>query len=184
MFYEPKPLNFGDSIFIRQNQKEWGKGNWLFITGPNNWINSGLWKGLKDKYVGLRFKISGNFHYGWARFDVASNGKSITVKDFAYNSEADKSILAGVSKVSLPDEDPMKNIRVYSASGNIRIEASVNENLTGRIRLSDINGRELRSIDVKNEKTIQLNSQEFPTGLYIVNIVTEKGTLNKKVLVP
>jgi hypothetical protein len=172
-FYLPERMNFGDEISSDPPySKVWRNGGYLV-----------RFRGHQDKYIGLRFKISGDFHNGWARLDVDSSGMFITLKDYAYNVAAGKSIMAGCSKVSLPDENPIKNIRIYSTAGIIRIEAADNEILTGTIRLSDINGRELKSVDVKNEKNIELNTQNLPTGLYIVNILTEKGTLNKKVLV-
>jgi hypothetical protein len=181
--YEPKALNFWDDMTPSAYKKVWKNQEILFRDPPDGCGNTGRWKGAKDKYLGLRFKINGSFYYGWARMDVDSSGKSVTLKDYAYYNEAEKPIRAGSMKVSLPDENPLNNIRVYSSEGSIRIEASVNQDLTGKISLTDINGRALKSIDVKNEKNVQLNTKELPTGLYIVNILTEKGTLNKKVLV-
>jgi hypothetical protein len=179
--YEPRPLNFWDDMVPSGYDKVWKNKELLFRIPPDGCWNTGKWKGAKDKYLGLRFKINGSFYFGWARMDVDSSGKSVTLKDYAYFDEAEHPIKAGSMKVSLPDDNLMKNIRVYASSGSICIEAQVNENLTGRIRLSDIHGRELKSVVVKNQKNIELNIQELPTGFYIVNILTEKGILNKKV---
>ena len=181
--YEPKPLDSWDEMIPDHMNKAWRNGGWLFLDPPDPCGYFGLWKGAKDKYVGFRFKINGDFHYGWARMDVDSSGKSVTLKDYAYNSEAGKPIRTGSTKISLPDENPLNNIRVYSTAGNIRIEAPTDQNLTGNIRLTDINGRELSSVDVKNQNNINLNIQDLATGVYIVNIITEKGILNKRVLI-
>jgi len=61
----------------------------------------GKWGGTNtDKYIGVKFNLSGNTHYGWIRVDAdlsqtSSNNWSITIKDFAYQSTPDSSILAG-----------------------------------------------------------------------------------------
>ena len=52
------------------------------------------WEGKVDKYLGLRFQINGQTHYGWARLDVLSTFKW-TIKDYAYNAIHDQPILAG-----------------------------------------------------------------------------------------
>jgi hypothetical protein len=179
--YLPVPLNFNEEMITSGWDRVWGAG-WRTLSKSKN-DPVGLWKGLKDKYAGLHFRIDSQFYYGWVRLDVAADGKSITIKDYAYNSQVGKSIKAGVTKLSLPDHDSLKQIIVYPINGKIRIEAPADMILNGSIRLTDINGRELRSIDIKNEKYIELNTQELPGGVYIVNIVTEWGILTKKVLI-
>jgi hypothetical protein len=44
--------------------------------------------------MGLRFKISGQTHYGWVRLDVAGDAKSAVIKDYAYNTTPDSGIIA------------------------------------------------------------------------------------------
>jgi hypothetical protein len=183
MYYVPKPLNFWDDMIPSGYNKVWKQGGRLFCTGSKHLKNTGFWKGLQDKYVGLNFKINSNFYFGWARLEVDSTANSVTLKDYAYYNEAEKPIRAGSMKVSLPDDNTLKNIRVFLTEGSIRIEVPADQILTGKISLTDINGRELKTIDVKNEKNIQLNTQELPAGVYIVNTLTEKGSLNKKVLI-
>lgn len=47
-------------------------------------------------YVGFRFKISGNTHYGWAQITPTfGTGSSIQVNQWAYNSLADSAIQIG-----------------------------------------------------------------------------------------
>jgi hypothetical protein len=170
--YRPKAMNLNDEMITSPPNSEWKRGGSL-----------SRFEGLQDKYVGFRFKINNNIHYGWARLDVAASDRSIILKEYAYNTQAEKLLRAGSTKVSLPEENSSKNILVYSNGSCLRIEAPVDQSLTGRIRLTDLNGRELRSVDVNNEKKVQLNTQELSPGVYIVNIVTGNGILNKKVLI-
>ena len=52
------------------------------------------WKDKNDKFLGLRFLINGETHYGWARMDVTSATQWV-IKDYAYNATPNKPILTG-----------------------------------------------------------------------------------------
>jgi len=66
---------------------------WL---GP--WMNGG--KGVKDHYLGMKFKISGRFHFGWARITVATtqNAFTATLTGYAYETVPGRAIIAGKTK--------------------------------------------------------------------------------------
>jgi hypothetical protein len=71
-----------------------GSNTAQFWKGP--WANGG--KGSTNRYLGLKFKISGQFHYGWARLTVvtpAHGGWTATLTGYAYETVANKGILAG-----------------------------------------------------------------------------------------
>jgi len=55
----------------------------------------GEWIGKKDKYLGLKFKIAGKYHYGWLRISHKANEAKLAILDYAYNKEPETSILAG-----------------------------------------------------------------------------------------
>lgn len=52
------------------------------------------WKNRKNKYLGLKFSINGQMHYGWVQMDVTSPTQWV-IKDYAYNPAPLMSILAG-----------------------------------------------------------------------------------------
>jgi hypothetical protein len=63
------------------------------------WANGG--KGVKNRYLGLKFLINGKFHFGWARvtFTVIGNNSYIaTLTSYAYETIPNKSIIAGSTK--------------------------------------------------------------------------------------
>ncbi len=68
----------------------------------DQWANGG--KGLKDRYLGLKFMISGQVHFGWARVTVTTSGKTFTatLTGYAYETVPNKCIIAGKTKG--PDE--------------------------------------------------------------------------------
>jgi hypothetical protein len=64
-----------------------------FYLGP--WANGG--KGVRGRYLGLKFVVHGHTHYGWARFNVSvSLAKlSATLTGYAYETIPNKPIIAG-----------------------------------------------------------------------------------------
>jgi hypothetical protein len=82
-----------------------------FISGGANgesmartWVSdlgggqSGQWLNVTDRYLGLKFKIDGKTHYGWARLSVDLPGNfkiKATLTGYAYETVPDKSIRAG-----------------------------------------------------------------------------------------
>jgi hypothetical protein len=67
-----------------------------------NWLNGG--KGVKNRYLGLKFKINGHFHFGWARLTVTivKTVLTATLTGYAYETIPNKSIIAG--KTRGPDD--------------------------------------------------------------------------------
>ena len=65
-----------------------------------------LFAGFGDKFIGVRFQISGQTHYGWIKINLPSNfhhsGGTLQVISYAYNSTADSPITCnGVLPVEL-----------------------------------------------------------------------------------
>jgi len=64
---------------------------------------AGSWVNVKNRYAGLRFKIAGKIHYGWARFSVQVTNRSFitaTLSGYAYETIPSKPIIAGKTKGS------------------------------------------------------------------------------------
>jgi len=67
-----------------------------YYYGP--WENGG--KGVKNRYLGLRFQIKGKTHYGWARLNFPSP-QLAKLTGYAYETIPNKPIIAG--KTEEPD---------------------------------------------------------------------------------
>jgi hypothetical protein len=61
---------------------------------------SGSWVNVKNRFLGLRFKIAGKIHYGWARLSVQATKSSIiaTLTGYAYETTPNKPLRAGQTK--------------------------------------------------------------------------------------
>jgi hypothetical protein len=56
-------------------------------------FSDGPWKDAHNRYLGLKFVLGGETHYGWARMTV--NRTAVTLTGYAYETVPNKPILAG-----------------------------------------------------------------------------------------
>ncbi len=76
-------------------------------TFSGSFYSRGYWKGnQRNQYLGVRFKIDGEFHYGWIRLTVTSDVKlekptlEATITGYAYETVPNKPILAGTAETA------------------------------------------------------------------------------------
>jgi hypothetical protein len=61
----------------------------------------GPWQNVSNRYLGLKFSVDGETHYGWARFNVRSVTAwafTATLTGYAYETEPNQAIDAGQTK--------------------------------------------------------------------------------------
>ena len=77
----------------------------------------------KDRYVGVRFLIGGQTHYGWIRLTVTTSteeaARELRITGYAYETLANKPILAGTAATAATAEKPTAAVR---GPENIRIK--------------------------------------------------------------
>jgi len=62
----------------------------------------GQWPGKNQKFLGVKFTISGQTHYGWVRLSCSSTAPyKLTVYDYAYQATANTAISSGALPVEL-----------------------------------------------------------------------------------
>ncbi len=154
---------------------------------PNTWQCAGCyWYGYfipetVDHFLGIRFvdDLSQN-HYGWIRCDVLDEGRTLVIKDYAYESEADYPIVAGDTThfVAISEIDNSLNANVYSFNKSIFI--NLNEFMNGiEMHIYDLNGKIIYSDKLLNSSTqIELKEER---GVYFVELVSGKKKFRKKV---
>jgi hypothetical protein len=66
------------------------------VTESGESFSGGQWKHTTNRYLGLKFSINGETHYGWARLTVnAKDGIVATLTGYAYENVPNKPIMAG-----------------------------------------------------------------------------------------
>jgi len=89
-----------------------GTLNWAY--SGNSWnlasyvISAGSpvgFAGAGDQFIGLRFWIGADLHYGWARVNIPTLSNKIKIVDWAYESTPGKAIAAGILETNLTAAD-------------------------------------------------------------------------------
>lgn len=141
----------------------------LQMTLVSNNVGTGTWSGQTDKYMGFKFYINTNIYYGWARFTVASTDNTVTLKDYAYENNANQSILAGqtVTGIKAPVATDLQVIAFPNPSkGQVTFRIT---NASGQMQLSifDVAGQLVKEIMIaENTGSIILDLTGLSKGMY------------------
>lgn len=150
---------------------------WVYVAGGSygNWLNA------TDKYLGVRFLVGTNVHYGWIRFSIScsTTGVSCTYKDFAFNTVAEQQILAGTQTVGLEDATTL-SAKVFTAGEVLHVQF---EKLTeGEVVLTNMLGQAVMKSAISDMK-MELPLESLDAGLYLVTINGTDGNYTQKIFV-
>jgi hypothetical protein len=73
----------------------WGSYFGTYAGGP--------WSGVTGRYLGLKFLIDGEFHYGWAQLTVDKKVNHIVLTGYAYETVPNKHLKAGQTSESVDE---------------------------------------------------------------------------------
>jgi hypothetical protein len=141
------------------------------------------WNGVTDKYLGLKFVVGGNTHYGWARLDSYAIGDSIVVKDYAFDATPNTGIMTGdMGSVSLT-ETQVENLIKFVNQSNNSVQVVVNGDLTnGKVSVVSSTGQVVSADDI-TDKTFSVDMNNLSSGVYMVNVSFSEGSTTKKIIV-
>jgi len=95
-----------------------GKGGFLGAAYSSS-SNKGNFPGWGDRYIGVRFSIGTDTHYGWIRVNIPSTVDSIIIKDWAYQKRAGYGIVTGDTAAPVLTGASVNHIGVDTANFNI-----------------------------------------------------------------
>jgi len=129
----------------------------------------GYWIGdAVDKYLGIRFKDEDNEkHYGWVRCDVLNDGRTLVIKDYAIELEANQAIRAG-SQVAINDNVMQANVFFDQNMIHIIFTARPEEYI--QFRLFDLSGKQIYQTSIIDQD-IKINAELMP-GIYVVKMTS------------
>ena len=137
------------------------------------------WCGVTDKYLGLRFDIGGNTHYGWARLDVGLDPTNWLIKGYAYNSTPDEGIAAGDEGTLTVGDQYFKDF-IYFVDANSQLNLRANAPMEN-LQLVNIIGQEVISQKLANSNEI-INISSLKSGIYIASISINGNTQSFKIV--
>ena len=158
--------------------------NWIAATNTMAYNNNSAnpydenWNGVTDKYLGLKFVVGANTHYGWARLDSYAIGDSIVVKDYAFNATPN----VGIMTASLT-ETQVENLVKFINKSNNSVQVVLNGNLTNGVVSVVSSTGQVVSSDAITEKTFSVDMNNLSSGIYMVNVTFNEGATTKKIIV-
>ncbi len=178
------PMALNNAATIDQNAGTWvntvsGSSNSaLYLNGFGG--STGNWIGVIDKYVGLRIKLNGQWHYGWARMDIPASAANMIIKDYAIQGTANTAIQAGDSgsTVEVNPNTKTGDISVYSFNKNIQINIPDN-NVKAEVTVFNLIAQKVYSTTLNASTSLNLDSEK--TGIYMVKIINNNDIKTYKV---
>ena len=92
-----------------------GAGDDAFMANTGSYgapYSSGPWAGGKSGYLGLKFMINGQIHFGWARVTVTKHIGEVVLTGYAYETTANKHLKAG--QTSEPPQAEAMNADMFA----------------------------------------------------------------------
>jgi hypothetical protein len=181
------PTSFNYALALNSGTAINSTTNWIADTCTMAYRVNGAspyneqWNGVTDKYLGLKFLVGGNTHYGWARLDCL--GDTWTLKDYAYESTANTAINAGAMPVASVNDVNLESSIHFINQPNNSIVVRINTTLTnGEIKVVSMSGQIVSSMNITSDvETIDMSG--LSAGIYMINVISVEGTITKKMVV-
>jgi hypothetical protein len=122
-----------------------------------------------------------DFHYGWIRCDVLDEGRTMIIKDYAYELTPDNPILAGDTAhyIGLSTQAGKIEPVVYCENKKVYI-SNLDKNCD--VSIYNLNGGIILNKEVKTG-SVEFDLQNVATGAYLVVFKNENGIRSKKIII-
>lgn len=145
----------------------WNQGN-EYILGyygtyqtnysSTNIVSYGNWEGESNKFIGVRFDISGNTHFGWVRLSVPNDYSSVTIHDYAYEDVAGTAITTPTTTVPVVNNITLSGCDTVTIFGNTYTTSQiVNDTIIGGA-VSGADSITITNISVNNSITVSVDT--------------------------
>ena len=171
----------GSLGYINSSMPSVFAGAGLRVTATSLNTSLGEFQGAQDGYIGVKFDISGNTHYGWVRVNTAEDCYSLIVKDFAYETTPNTGIIAGDyggSGLVGFDESIVSNVNILQLNREIYFE---NITQPTKVQVFNVLGSEIKNYHFKTNQNIILDNADL--GLYLLVITTNNNKQVQKIYI-
>ena len=182
IFNHPYAMSYGDTVSSGMNFKN-GLFNVLGFYFSNNVTysngSSGNFLGVSNQYIGVKFKIESEWHYGWVGVDVGVGAHSFTIRDYSYNDIPDSAIFVGNKTTGLDKLEEL-NATVYAHNSEIKISIPF-QMLGANLTVHNSMGQMVYNSTINNTQG-SYRISESSKGLHVVKIQSYNKTISKKVI--
>ena len=180
----PLAMNDGDTISNNASPGSWfnnsfsGGGGSIMDLNYSSGVR-GNWSNKTDKYLGLRFNINGDTHYGWARLTVGVAGSEWVIKDYAYNTIPDEKINAGQKTLGV-NSYVLTHIKIVALNKSI---ALFNLPQKTNYKVFNMTGQAVLDGKIAND-TYSIEANTLANGIYIIELqdANTKAVMRKKIV--
>jgi len=154
---------------------------WVGLTTKND-LNTDIWgpfAGAGMRFIGVKFMIGSDTHYGWVRVSVNSASEQCIIESYGYETTANTAIDAGATPTGTVTvvENPFKNVIVSASNKQLNILG-----LNGAdVKIYSLIGNQVYNNNVTSDVKIDLSNQA--SGVYLVNYSQNGFTVSKKVVI-
>lgn len=163
----------------------------LFASGSNSYFpimvsgssgnEIGNWIGVTDHYIGIRFTDGSNLHYGWIRCDAASDGSSVTIKEYAYQATPDAPLFAGQgSPLGITPVEHKNNFNIFGYDGVANVFVNDGDLNDATVTVTNMLGETVVK-QVLTDRSTLLDLNQFAKGIYLVTIQRGGEIFSKKI---
>jgi hypothetical protein len=150
-----------------------------------------------DGFLGLRLIANGQTYYGWARFKkvaVSNNNASFMIREYAYDSTPNHSIVAGVTSGARLTEEIFLEENIFSPVSypnplckSATISFSLSESQKVSLKIFDVSGRLVSTLADKTfdagENELVWNAAEVNAGIYFLRFQSGENMQTEKLIV-
>ena len=184
--FTPTVLNTGDEISAAGNFA----GSSTNPLAVNALVNAGLagtfpitqgaFLDQNYKYLGAKFTVGANTHYGWVQLSIPASAETITIHSYGFNQTPDASVLAGEggNPAGLENVAVEDKVSFFNTLNSSRINVTP-DLIGGEINLVSMSGQIVKTVKITDIETV-ITYDGVDTGIYSVNAKFEFGSVNKK----
>ncbi|MBK7110291.1 MAG: T9SS type A sorting domain-containing protein [Chitinophagales bacterium] len=183
-WFYPLAFQEGDTInnnlqFEEANNQRMAEYRYFYTfllnhTGRGNWFPE-----LTNHFLGIRVVgTDDSLHYGWVRCSVLDSANTLIVHDYAFETQPNHPIIAGSTESYVQINNP-NTIQAIIYSFNNTVYIKMEELQLLQISITDLLGKVCYESEAEiNQLAIPLT---LPTGLYVIQLQSEKGVYQKKI---
>lgn len=158
----------------------WAYGTPILGLYFNGWGGSevrGPWENINDAFAAFKFSLSGNTHYGWARFEVGSQYTYFVLKDYAYNDTPNAPIRTGETYDESLSASQITATDVSNNHNGLDLEVSFakanDEQKIAEYRVIAVKANKANGFGVNDANSSSYFKSVAPTGNDIVTLLKE-----------
>lgn len=179
-------LNAGDPISAAQNfggSSSSALALNALITAPGAGtfpVTAGDFLAASNKFLGAKFVVGANTHYGWVQLSVNAMSTLLTIHDYAFNATPVGALnagqMVGLENVNVEDKATIKTT-LNNATLNVTPDL-----IGGTLQIVSINGQVVKSVTITDINTT-IEFEGINTGIYTISAQFEAGKVSKRAYV-